>query len=327
MKTETERFEHPFSNQKRMLEACQEIWVPCTFSQQVLSKFGIKNVHCIPAPIEMPVNKNTEKLPIFLSLWKVQSLLLKLSNTTNRAPHSDDILPLLARTCVTEAINHNLLFLTIFNPHDTRKNMQEMIFGFLTLLQKYPTAVLIVKLVLAEQMTPLGDILHNVVRHYFDSDVTIACDRILVISGYLTEDELAALYRISDFYLCGSVAEGQNLPLLEAMSYGVVPVSTVHTAMADYLTDENSIPIKTRPFSSYRRDMAANVTGRAYSVEFASQTDIGRALLRACTLPKDKLQQMRHDARQTIARRFSPAVVAGMIRERLAKIRWLETTK
>jgi glycosyltransferase involved in cell wall biosynthesis len=158
------------------------------------------------------------------------------------------------------------------------------------------------------------------VRHYFEGEVTINCDRIILISGYLSDEDLATLYRMSNFYLCGSVAEGQNLPLLEAMSYGVVPVSTAHTAMADYLTEDNSVAIRSRPFAAYRREMAADVTARPYAVGFASQTDIGRALLRACALPQARLRQMRHNARQTIARRFAPAVVAGMIRDRLAAI-------
>ena len=205
----------------------------------------------------------------------------------------------------------------MFNPYDKRKNMQEMIFGFMTLLQECPKAVLIIKLVLAEQIMPLSNVLNDVLRHYFEGEVTIACNRIIVISGYMTDDEITALYQIADFYLCTSVAEGQNLPLLEAMSYGLVPVSTVHTAMADYLTDDNCIPIATRAFSHYRSEMAADITGRAYSVEFSSQTDIGRALLRACALPHSERRTMRENARDTVVRQFSPKVVAALIRDRL----------
>ena len=320
MKTQTERFEHPFSNQKRMLEACQEIWVPCTFSQRILSMFGIKNVHCIPAPIEMPVNKNTQKLPLFFSLWKVQSVYAKFRHIPEQPTFSrHETLSLTERNCVIEAINANQLFLTLLNPHDERKNLQETIFGFLTLLQKYPHAVLIVKLVTAEEHVPLPEILDRVFFQFFDTGISVLCERIVLISGYISDDELAGLYRIADFYLCASTAEGQNLPLLEAMSYGVVPVSVVHTAMADYLTDDNCIPITSRAFA-YTRRQAAELTRKHYTIQFSTQTDVGRALVRACETPEAKLCQMRQNARNTVAERFSPTVVAKLIGDRLAAI-------
>jgi len=319
LKTEERPFENPFANQKRMLEACQEIWVACDYTKHVLEKSGLQNVHRIPAPITPPeVRKNVSREDLLLSLWKIESVLLKVSNIV--PPTADHVMPLIFRDCVIQAINDNCLFLTILNPHDKRKNMQEMIFGFINALQQRPNAVLIIKLVLAEQMVPLAKVLDVVLRHYFDGEVTIACDRIVVISGYLADEELATLYRLADFYLCASVAEGQNLPLIEAMSYGVIPVSTVHTAMADYLTEDNRIPIVTRPFSNYRREMAADITGRAYSVEFSSQTDVGRALLRACALTPAERLRMQKNARDTVTRQFSPRVVADKIRDRFAAI-------
>jgi hypothetical protein len=184
LKTEERPFENPFANQKRMLEACQEIWVACDYTKHVLEKVGLQNVHRIPAPITLPERRDyINKEALLFSLWKIQSVRLKVSNVA--PPAADDIMPLTTRDCVIQAINDNCLFLTIFNPYDKRKNMQEMIFGFMNMLQQYPKAALIIKLVLAEQMMPLSKVLNDVLRHYFDGAVTIACDRIVVIAGYL----------------------------------------------------------------------------------------------------------------------------------------------
>src|SRR5205085_9670701 len=76
LKTDTLPFEHPFRNQKRMLEYCQEIWVPCTYSLEVLSESGLKNLHYVPAPVPVAelLKDEEHRLASFFSLWRVPSL-------------------------------------------------------------------------------------------------------------------------------------------------------------------------------------------------------------------------------------------------------------
>ena len=69
----------------------------------------------------------------------------------------------------------------------------------------------------------------------FANGTTIESDRIAFFNAFLSEAQMTALYSLADFYLCTSVAEGQNLPLLEAMAHGTVPVTTANTAMLDYI--------------------------------------------------------------------------------------------
>ncbi len=54
LKDESRPGEHPFLNQCRMLSICDEVWVPCRFTRDVLERHGINNVHIIPAPIGIP---------------------------------------------------------------------------------------------------------------------------------------------------------------------------------------------------------------------------------------------------------------------------------
>jgi glycosyltransferase involved in cell wall biosynthesis len=154
----------------------------------------------------------------------------------------------------------------------------------------------------------------------FDQATTIRCDRIVITSQFLTDDEMSAMYGAADFYLCTSVAEGQNLPLLEAMAHGVVPVTPDHTAMSDYDSEHNGIIVPTCRIASYRPELAGDVAARPYSVDFASQTDIGKALLRACHMPLSQREALSENARDTVARLFSPSTVGALLRDRLAAI-------
>jgi glycosyltransferase involved in cell wall biosynthesis len=236
-----------------------------------------------------------------------------------QGPVRSEIQPLAQRPCLLEAINSNRLFMTVFNPHDRRKNAQELILGFMTLLDEFPDAALLIKLILPSKWAAPGQI-PTYIRGIFDQATTLSCDRIVLTSQYLTDTEMSALYAASDFYVCTSVAEGQNLPLLEAMAHGVVPVTPDHTAMRDYISERNSIVVPTRRVGAYFRELAGDTAAKPYSVNFASQTDIGKALLRACRMPLAEREAVGETARDTVARLFSPATVGAMLRERLSAI-------
>ncbi|MBM9539078.1 glycosyltransferase family 4 protein, partial [Desulfobulbus alkaliphilus] len=105
-------------------------------------------------------------------------------------------------------------------------------------------------------------------------------DRVWITDGVLTRAELNRLYDAATFYVCTSHAEGQNLPLLEAMARGVVPVTVDHTAMSDYISDNDAvvIPSRTRPL-----DIRLAARYRMYGVEtnYVDADDVSSALQRA----------------------------------------------
>jgi glycosyltransferase involved in cell wall biosynthesis len=325
LKSQTMPFEHPFLNQTRMLGLCQEIWVPARFTREVLLKYGFTNVHYMPAPIEVAADEagRSERIARLRSLVRVPSLPLRLTTMPHwigmEDPFGSEIEPLGDRACLLEAINSNRLFVTVFNPHDRRKNAQELILGFMTILDQFPDAALLIKLILPSKWARAEQI-PTYLRGMFDQATTIRCDRIVITSQFLTDDEMSAMYGAANFYLCTSVAEGQNLPLLEAMAHGVVPVTPDHTAMSDYVSADNSIIVPTCRIASYRPELAGDVAAKPYSVDFASQTDIGKALLRACHMPLSQREALSENARDTVARLFSPSTVGALLRDRLAAI-------
>jgi glycosyltransferase involved in cell wall biosynthesis len=325
LKSQTMPFEHPFLNQTRMLGLCQEIWVPARFTRELLLKYGFTNVHYMPAPIEVSNEEEGcgARIARLRSLVRVSSLPLRLTTMPHwigmEDPFNSEIESLADRACLSQAINSNRLFLAVFNPHDRRKNAQELILGFMTILDEFPDAALLIKLILPRKWAGAEQI-PTYLRGMFDQATTIRCNRIVLTSQFLTEAEMSAIYGAANFYLCTSVAEGQNLPLLEAMAHGVVPVTPDHTAMTDYISDHNSIIVPTRRIASYRPELAADVAAKPYSVDFASQTDIGRALRRACLMPPSQREALSKNARDTVARLFSPATVGALLRDRLAAI-------
>jgi len=320
LKTDTLPFEHPFANQKRMLDACQEVWAPSAYTAEILKANGIMNTYRVPAPWDPPPRLITDaqKPASLAALRGVAAVQLKISNLVRFNPRSM-VTSLTGSPAIAEAMAARKLFVTVLNPHDKRKNLQELLLGFVSALQYHPEAALLVKLVLPPRPRAHEVLLSDIVPR-FERPISLQCDRILFIGEYLSGEQLSALYEIANFYLCASVAEGQNLPLIEAMGHGAVPVSTLNTAMLDYLCDENCIGVRTRKFAAFERRTGADVARRPYAVEFCSQTDIGRAVLRACALSRAEIESLRQGALESVLDGFSTRAVGALVRQRIDAI-------
>jgi glycosyltransferase involved in cell wall biosynthesis len=320
LKTDTLPFEHPFANQKRMLEACQEVWAPCDYTADILKAHGIVNTHRVPAPWDPPTDPpaDTQNLARLAALRGVAAVQLKISNLVRYDTHSA-VTSLTDSPAVKEAMAAEKLFVTVLNPHDKRKNLQELLLGFVSALAHHPEAALLVKLVLPPRPRANEVLLADIMPR-FERPISLHCDRILFVCDFLSAEQMSALYGIANFYLCASVAEGQNLPLIEAMGHGTVPISTINTAMLDYLCDDNCIRIRTRRFSAFERRTGADVARRPYGVEFSSQTDIGRAVLRACALARGEVETLRQRALESVIGVFSTRAVGALVRQRIEAI-------
>jgi glycosyltransferase involved in cell wall biosynthesis len=129
---------------------------------------------------------------------------------------------------------------------------------------------------------------------------------------------VADLYRFSSAYLCSSLAEGQNPPLQEAMAYGVVPVTTRHTAMLDYIREDNAVIIRSQRRPIDRPDTAMGLDPDA-SWHVCTSADVAYALRQFARLGEAARQELGVRARATIARDFSVTTVARLIHSRLLR--------
>ena len=85
--------------------------------------------------------------------------------------------------------------------------------------------------------------------------------RDIVLTGYVPDAELPALYRKADIFIYPSLFEGGGLPLLEAMAAGVPSIASNATSLPEIIGDAGIL------------------------VDPLSEDDIGRALIRMATDP------------------------------------------
>jgi glycosyltransferase involved in cell wall biosynthesis len=324
---------HAFADYRHMLNAFDEIWVPSRYTAEVLAKEISKPVFFVPSPIIRPatqkrpakrkISSDTHEILARLSRveWVPLSIFRRLQGNFNN--HA------MARRRGTLGIFDGVdverpskVYLTVFNPYDFRKQIKPLLEGFLRFLVNEPQAMLLLKTAcLGETNANINQRILDQIADETELMLPNVSDRIWITNFALSDDEMSDLDQLASFYICTSYAESQNLPLLEAMSYGVVPVSVAHTAMADYVSDENSVIIQ----STLRS--APNVIKRIYGmydidVYTVEAEDVLAALLRSTKLTAQDYEKKSRAAAATVAEAYNPYVFERALAE--ARVRMNE---
>lgn len=130
-----------------------------------------------------------------------------------------------------------VVYTTILNPYDGRKNWRDLISGFVWAFRNTPTANLIVKLTRFDVEDGILPVLeHLSVLGKFQC-------KVILIHGFLSAEAYSGLIEATSFAVNTSHGEGQCLPLMEYMSAGCPAVAPSHTAMAEYVSPENAFII------------------------------------------------------------------------------------
>jgi glycosyltransferase involved in cell wall biosynthesis len=149
--------------------------------------------------------------------------------------------PLLSSSMLTLG---GLVYTTVFNLGDPRKNYLDLLSAFLIAFRDRPDATLVIKLV----TNPVRE--HHEVGilrdRYKGLGLRHDC-RVVVITEYLSDDQMAVLMRVTTYYVNTSHAEGACLPLQQALAGGRPALAPAHTAMADYMDDQVGFVLKTHP--------------------------------------------------------------------------------
>jgi glycosyltransferase involved in cell wall biosynthesis len=128
-----------------------------------------------------------------------------------------------------------VVFTSIFSPRDSRKNWGDILIAFLAAHRHNADATLVLKMVAADATWWWWEV-HDILN----SMPAFSC-RVLVLHGYLEDENFKALISASHWIVCASNAEGLCLPLLEYMSAGKPAIAPRHTAMTEYITDDNAL--------------------------------------------------------------------------------------
>ena len=110
-----------------------------------------------------------------------------------------------------------LVYTSVFNLGDLRKNPHDLITAFLLAFKDRPDVTLVLKLA----TTPETEVHH--VEHLRHTCLGYGIEhqcRVVVIADYLSDDELLGLFRATTFYVNTSRAEGACLPLQQALACG-----------------------------------------------------------------------------------------------------------
>jgi glycosyltransferase involved in cell wall biosynthesis len=313
---------HPFKDMRRMLMLPDEVWTPCEFTRQVFQANGIRNVYRIPAPISVPSAPVPIQFPeIPPDLDRVSWINLRvgfgryrdLNRSVPSRPYrlSDIILDYYQG-------RQPQIFVSVLNPHDLRKNLTSLIAGFLEFHAENPNSLLLLKLVVDNTSDRLDNVLTGILTLRISQYELIDSNGIWLTTAYLPEPVLGDLYRFSSAYVCTSLAEGQNLPLQEAMAWGLVPITTRHTAMVDYISESNAVVISSRRSPIERPDTAMGSDPDA-TWHVCTSADVASGLRSFAALGEARRWELGSRARATIARHFSVESVARLIQARLTQ--------
>jgi glycosyltransferase involved in cell wall biosynthesis len=306
---------HAFSDPSRVLDLFDEIWVPSSEAVEIVQKHTKKPVKFVPSPVI--ANEQAEDGAVAGTRadaadqlkhiqWVPLTVFPRLQpNFNNHAMARQRRTPALFSRSSREDV-----YLCVVNPHDRRKQLKPLIDGFLEFASKNKNALLLMK-----TASPDDDnhtINRRLLTHQLAQDELLlppyVSDRVWITNTSLTNEEMDHLYKLSDFYVCTSYAEGQNLPLLEAMMQGLVPVSVRHTAMSDYISEKNAIVIEhTVTRASALLEDTYRIWGADTNVVQAGS--VHKALGAAARLSESQRAKMAAESRRTLDRLYSAAAL------------------
>jgi glycosyltransferase involved in cell wall biosynthesis len=306
-----------------VLGMVSEVWVGCTYTKRIFEAHGLKNVHIVPAPITVSGQGRSLARQPGTTFYRIGSLRLTQANVSFYIERGDPSMLDSGTLLHTEecSLTGGRVFLSVFNPGDPRKNAAALILGFQEYLQRSKrNDLLIIKLVLDGSKGSLRRALSDHLPKFFDNAGVpfsfVDCPNILLVRDHLTADELALLYQAADFYVCTSGAEGQGLPVQEAMAAGLVPISSRETAMADYINADNAIimqaetaPIPLQVSNGY------GLSGLNWRP--VSAREVARALAEAAALPAAAYEQRSQAAVDTIRTLYGTERITARLLERM----------
>lgn len=125
-----------------------------------------------------------------------------------------------------------VVFTSILNPYDGRKNWTDILTAFCTAFRDVPDATLLFKLTHQEYRSAVEAMLTTLARL-----PEFRC-RIVLVHGFLEQRDFNAFIEASDFVVNASHGEGQCLPLMEMLSCGIPALAPRNSAMLDYIDSD-----------------------------------------------------------------------------------------
>ena len=223
----------------------------------------------------------------------------------------------------TELTLGGLVFSSIFNLGDRRKNHHDLLSAYLLAFQDREDVTLVIKLA----TNPVRE--HhevNIFRHIYQSMHILHKCRLVVITDFLTSQQMSDLMRVTTFYVNTSRAEGACLPLQQSLAAGRPSIAPDHTSMADFMDDQVGFVPRTHAEPTYWPHDPEQRTETYWNRMV--WTDLRDHMLSAAELIDDdpeRYRAMSEAARERMAGYASQSVVEQALREALAQLPRIET--
>ena len=184
-----------------------------------------------------------------------------------------------------------VVYTSVFNPADGRKNWLEILTAFCCALSAQEDATLVFKFANADCAGAM-----DVVRDNLRKLPPFKC-RVVVLSGFLDENAYCELIAASTYTVNNSLAEGQCLPLMEYLSAGKPAIAPRNTALIDYIDEEIAFVLKSsRELCCWPQDSRHMYRAHRYRGDWQSLVDAIGASYRVA-----KAEPERYDAMSRVA--------------------------
>jgi glycosyltransferase involved in cell wall biosynthesis len=179
------------------------------------------------------------------------------------------------------------VFLTVLNPYDGRKNWQEMVTAFCTALRHCADATLILKFTHVDSSFAMDEM-----RSLLCKMPPFQC-RVVALDSFLDASQYRELVATSTFAVNSSLAEGQCLPLMEAMSCGVPVIAPRHTGMSDYVDDQVGFVLRSsQELCCWPHDTREVFRARRYRIDWQSLVEGYRDAYRLAKEQPERYRKM-----------------------------------
>ena len=197
-----------------------------------------------------------------------------------------------------------VVYTTIFNPRDGRKNWRDLLRGFCVALRDRADATLVLKIVgsgvtairvhVAGELGRLGP---------------MRC-RVVLLDAFLDDATYRSLAEGSTYAVNASHGEGQCLPLMEYMSLGKPAVAPAHSGMKDYVDETNAFVVSSsREPASWPHDPRDKVRTFRQRIDMESLIEAFRRSYDVATGDPTEYRRMSTAATARLRRHASSEVV------------------
>lgn len=212
-----------------------------------------------------------------------------------------------------------IVYTTVCNPFDPRKNWHDLLSAFLLALGDRPDATLVLKLVTAPEQARRA--VNFVLLHYHQLGIRHRC-RLVLLPAHLAQAELVELARASTYYVNTSRAEGACLPLQGFLAAGRPGIAPTHTALGDYFHEGLGFVLDAHPEPTcWPHDATQRCTTRWHRLVWQSLHDALQQSYEVARQEPEQYQALADRARAQMGAHASADEVWPRLAAALARVR------